>query len=147
VARLDARAIAWRAINPDLDEDLDVINFDSVSGWVVEATGFADHWRSHLLPDDGVVPASAAEPRLGEFEGVRAMMDGELLSAPDFEGLVTIMRLNVRFREPDPSNAAYMRGCVQRWSGKRFSGTAETFVRDMHNSGMLELVKREIVLR
>ena len=143
---------AWLASsangNPDID--LDVINFDEVSGWVEACCNFADKWAQYRLPDIAAPATPAPVIKLVEYRGCRVISDQEILSAPTADGIVTMLRFGVRFEEPEPTNEAFMRGAAERARTSHGADirhdTAEHFIHDLHDAGLIELIKREYVM-
>jgi hypothetical protein len=74
---------------------------------------------------------------------LRAVSDGELLSAADAAGLVRLLHATARFHGPTTSDEAYMRETASRAGGSIRCDTPEHYIEDMHHAGHLELLKRE----
>ena len=142
----------WMATNPDTHghNNLDVINFYQQPGWPTSGQNFATKWAKYRIGTteaDGLVEPTA---RTVDYPGYRIVSDEQIFSAPDFEGLVTLLRITARFSEIAPSNDAFMRDASSRAStvsgNKVRSGSAENFIRDLAAAGLIGLMKREIEL-
>lgn len=66
------------------------------------------------------------------------------------DGAVTLLRNSARFSELEPTNADFMRAAAVRagtLSGRKIrTDSAEHFIWDLAAAGLIEIIKREIVL-
>ena len=146
---------AWLATNPKTSgtNDLDVISFYDRSDWLPRAVNFGVTWAEYRVADTNGPPETTPaqgteisahyvnEPRY------RAMVDGELISASTAEKFVGVMRINTRFSAPDPDNDTFMKGVAERsavFGHKMRTDSVQNFIADMHATGMIQLVNREI---
>lgn len=139
------------------DGKMFILYLDDV-GHLESGKNFATKWAEYrvgvIKPTPTLVPTApkpADEPRIRyvDFPRYRIILDGELLSAPNADGMVTLMR-NTSHWTPSTSNADYMRQVAERmpqYAGTTVrTDTAEHFLEDMTKAGTFEWVKRELTL-
>ena len=156
----------WETTHPSTTNDLCVLSFDkeNPAGGSIEDIGrdFATKWKGDFMgsadlePTLTLVPTPAPKPadepvmRYADNRRFKVVHDQEILNAPDMEGIVTLLRTGVRFSEPEKTNADFMRTAAARAAtlsgAKARTDSAEHFVWDLHAAGLIEIIKREIVL-
>jgi hypothetical protein len=79
---------------------------------------------------------------------IRAVIDGELLTARDAADLVHLLNVTARFQVETCDDATFMRESATRAAGLAHSvrsDTPEHYIEDLHSAGVIQLIKREIV--